>query len=82
MANVDLEKARRLMSDQGLAAMLATSPENFYYVTGFSSGHAHLRLGLAGPPALAVLPAEQDVPPAVIIGDVEAKGLSLHEVAY
>lgn len=77
MANLDLEKARKEMREKGLDAIIAMSPENFYYASGFQSQEMRHRqeAGLA----IALIPSASDLPPAVIVGDweeISAKALS------
>jgi Xaa-Pro aminopeptidase len=73
MANIDLNKARTLMTRGNIDAIIATAPENFHYATGFSSMLAYLRH--TGLTSVAVLPASDEMRPAVIVADVEAKAL-------
>ncbi|MHB1132430.1 MAG: M24 family metallopeptidase [Chloroflexota bacterium] len=58
---LNIERARRLMTERGLQALVATSPENVGYLSDYGSPgmKPSNRLGQA----YAVLPARPDIPP-------------------
>ncbi len=61
----DQERARRIMSQQGIDALVATSPDNVTYISGYWAMSHWARPG--GPQAYAVLPAG-DASPCLIAG--------------
>ncbi len=66
MPHVDLSRARKLMKDNGLDALIASSPANFYYAGGF-------RANFSGRPGMVVLPADEKVTPALLVPDFQER---------
>ncbi|MHA1710610.1 MAG: aminopeptidase P family N-terminal domain-containing protein [Candidatus Freyarchaeota archaeon] len=64
----NLEKARELMETRNLDGIIVSSPENFYYVSGYISPHS-AKIGVT----TAILPRSQDQDPAVVVMDWEAE---------
>jgi Xaa-Pro dipeptidase len=60
MALIDLNRARNEMNKRGIDALVATTPENFYYCTKLSSG-------LPKVPAIAVVFADSAIKPVMIV---------------
>lgn len=61
MAHIDLKRAQALMKQKGLDAVIASSHDNFYYATGYNVR------SLEWSPSLAVLPANPNSTPAMIV---------------
>ncbi|TAM60177.1 aminopeptidase P family protein [bacterium] len=74
-AFMDQARATALMQAQGIDALIVVQPENFYYATGANAGFAALwrRAGTA----IAVIPADPRVPPAVVIPDAQARSFRM-----
>jgi Xaa-Pro dipeptidase len=60
MPNIDLQRARRLMKENGINALIASSPANFYYASGF-------RANFSARPGMVVLPSDNTLEPAALI---------------
>jgi Xaa-Pro dipeptidase len=59
------ERALEVMDKNGLDALVATTPENIYYVSGYGNDHSfHFRPQGFG---CAIFPRESDVPPTLIV---------------
>ncbi|TAM77370.1 aminopeptidase P family protein [bacterium] len=71
----DHARATELMQAQGIDALIVVQPENFYYATGANAGFAALwrRAGTA----VAVIPADPRVAPAVVIPDAQARSFRM-----
>lgn len=69
--HLDRRRASQLMEGQGLAAIVLCQPESITYATGALAGVASYwrRAGAA----FVVLPADQGIPPAAIVGDLQAR---------
>lgn len=60
---LNLARARRVMADQGLAALVATSPDNVTYISGYwVASH----WGRPGPQVYALLPGDASLAPCVV----------------
>ena len=59
-------RARRIMADQGIDALVATSPDNVTYCSGYWAMSHWARPG--GPQAYAVIPADGGATPCLIAG--------------
>ena len=66
----NISKLRECMERQGLDAVIAASPENFYYSTGYPSFLLYTAR-IAGA-ALAVIPRSESLEPAVVISEFES----------
>ncbi|MBI4831005.1 MAG: M24 family metallopeptidase [Candidatus Lindowbacteria bacterium] len=66
---MSIAELRRYMDERGLDAIIAASPENFYYSTGYPS--FILYTGRVAGLALAVIPRSEKVEPSVIINEFE-----------
>ncbi len=79
----DQQRARRIMSEQGIDALVATSPDNVTYISGYWAMSHWARPG--GPQAYAVLPAG-GATPCLIAGsgnlDHVVDGESAYQDAY
>jgi Xaa-Pro aminopeptidase len=60
---LNLTRARRVMADHGLAALVATSPDNVTYTSGYWSASHWSR---PGPQVYAVLPGDPSLTPCVV----------------
>jgi len=71
---LDRHRAARLMRRQGLDALVLAQPESIQYATGAFAGVATYwrRAGAA----FVVVPADENVPLAAIVGDLQAKTFS------
>jgi len=70
----DMNKARTLMKDRDIDVLIASSPENFYYVAGYAGMAYFGPHGVRVPGlATAVVPRSQDQEPAAIVLDWEAE---------
>ncbi|HXH82980.1 MAG TPA: aminopeptidase P family N-terminal domain-containing protein, partial [Candidatus Tectomicrobia bacterium] len=63
---IDLTRARRLMTEQSLDAVVATSPDNVTYASGYWAMSHWARPG--GPQVYAVLPADPGLAPCLVTG--------------
>src|SRR6476646_788811 len=69
MPFLDHSRARRLMQQAGIDALVLFQPENFSYATGAGGGVASMwRRGGAG---IALVPSDPGVLP-VVVGDLDA----------
>lgn len=66
MSLIDVERARKLMARRGFDAIIACSPENFYYVSGFQDPYIYV---IRSNMAFAVLP--RDGEPVLIVNHAE-----------
>lgn len=77
-------RARRLMAEQALDALVATSPDNVTYASGYWSMSHWARPG--GPQVYAVLPADPGAAPALVTGsgnlDLVVDGEAWVQAAY
>ena len=63
------ERANRLMERDGIDALVATTPENVYYLSGYGNQHT-FHFGPWGLTA-AILPLDESIPPTLIAADWE-----------
>lgn len=68
---IDLDRARQLMAEKTIDVLVASSPENFHYISGFKSPYLGNIRGM-GRICFAILPREKDLEPAMIT--VEREG--------
>lgn len=63
---MNLERARAEMKKRGIDGLLATTPANFFYTTGFLAV-------LAGRPGISVVPADPNREPAMLVATYNEK---------
>jgi Xaa-Pro aminopeptidase len=68
------ERANTLMERDGLDALVATTPENVYYLSDYGNQHT-FHFGPWGL-AAAILPRDPDIPPTLIVADWELPYIS------
>ncbi|MBM3450334.1 MAG: hypothetical protein FJX78_05045, partial [Armatimonadetes bacterium] len=71
--SLDVARAHRMMREQGIDVLLVVAPENFQYTTGVVTllpGFRH-----SGVTSIVVLPADERLSPAAIVGDTEARAI-------
>jgi Xaa-Pro aminopeptidase len=73
---MSMEKLRERMGEQGLDAIVAASPENFHYATGYPSFILHT--GRVAGLAFAVIPRSEELEPVAIINEFEIEGFRGH----
>ncbi len=73
---MSMEKLRERMGELGLDAIVAASPENFYYATGYPS--FILYTGRVAGLAFAVIPRSEELEPVAIINEFEIEGFRQH----
>ena len=73
---MSMQKLRECMDQQGLDAIVAASPENFYYATGYPS--FILYTGRVAGLAFAVIPRSEELEPVAIINEFEIEGFRQH----
>jgi Xaa-Pro dipeptidase len=66
---IDIERARHLMSELDLDALLLCTPEDFFYGTGYTS--MIFELYRRAPMAMALLPLGKEMEPAAIVPDLD-----------
>jgi Xaa-Pro aminopeptidase len=63
---IDVDRARRIMTEQSLDALVATSPDNVTYASGYWAMSHWARPG--GPQVYAILPADPASTPCLVTG--------------
>jgi len=63
----DLKKAQKMMEERNIDGLIISSPENFYYVSGYAGMYFIGKTGMA----TAIIPKDED--PAIVIMDWEVE---------
>jgi Xaa-Pro aminopeptidase len=74
MADLDRNRAARLLSERGIDALVLTQPENFAYATGLQPGVAAMWRRAGG--ATALVPSDQGARIGAVVGDLNADALA------
>ncbi|WP_018182973.1 M24 family metallopeptidase [Kaistia granuli] len=74
MSDLDRRRAKRLLDERGLDALVLTQPESFSYATGLPAGVAAMWRRAGG--ATALVPSDPDARIGAIVGDLNADALA------